>query len=105
MLTPLNLAEATEFCINILDEETKGELAGIGFYNPHMKYKTDFERTISEILGLTSTDAHSLLLDIAVNHAEKLHFLEVDGGLATPDAALRVIVNAIATRLSTEIHK
>jgi len=89
---PKTFSDAVAVGLSQLTTDGRTELARVGFVDPHTKYKTDFEQTISEALGLHEGVNRDLLLDVASNHAEELHFLETDGQLAEPSAVLRLVL-------------
>lgn len=93
---PMNLEEAVIFGLNLLNDQSKRELAKIGWVDPHTKYGVDYIEIIGSELGISSMDNQPLLSDIAINHSDSLHFLETDGATVEPDAAIRVILSAIS---------
>ncbi|MBK4738026.1 hypothetical protein [Noviherbaspirillum pedocola] len=95
-ITPNTLGEAIIFGLKLLDDDSKRELAKIGWVNPHTKYETDFIGIVGAALGILDKTNQSLLQDIATNHADCLHFLDTDGSLVEPDAAIRVVLSEMS---------
>ena len=93
---PMNLEEAVVFGLSLLNDQSKRELAEIGWVNPHTKYGVDYIEIIGSGLGISSMENQPLLNDIAMNHSDLLHFLETDGLTAEPYAAIRVVLTAMS---------
>lgn len=89
---PKTLDAAVAFALTNLSSDAREELANAGFVDPHTKYRTDFEKLVTEALCLGDGLNEPLLVDVAKNHGEKLHFLESDGQRAEPRAVLRVVL-------------
>jgi hypothetical protein len=93
---PSSLNDAVGFGLSLLADQDKRELASMGMFNPHMQYDTDFAEIIGVGLGISNGENLSLLRDIATNHVDELHFLEIDGESVEVDAALRVVLSAMS---------
>ena len=93
---PKTLEEAVIFGLNLFDDQSKRQLAEIGWVDPHTKYNVDYIGIIGAGLGILDGRNQNLLRDIAVNHADALHFLETDGSIVEPDAAIHVILSAMS---------
>jgi hypothetical protein len=98
-LLPKNLEEAVAFGLDLLNDESRRELAKIGWVDSHTKYDTDYEGIIGSALGISNRENAALLRDIAVNHSDSLHFLEIDEDMAEPSAAIRVVLAAMSKAL------
>ncbi|WP_157661059.1 hypothetical protein [Burkholderia ubonensis] len=93
---PGNLEAAAKFGLELLDEKSRREVAGIGIFNPHMKYETDFMMVIGNGLGIIERQNIDLLRDIEKNHSDQLHFLELQDGEVDVGAAMRIVMAAIS---------
>lgn len=100
-MMPNTLEEAVAFGLKLLNDQSKRELAKIGCVDPHTKYGTDFIEIIGAALGIFDKTNEQLLRDIAVNHADSLHFLETDGSIVEPDAAIRVVLCAMSKEVAS----
>lgn len=98
-LVPVDLAEAVLIGIGSLSNDSKAELLAMGTFNPHLKYDTDFINVVGSAVGIIDKENARLLQDIAVNHADQLHFLETDGETVEIQAAIRVILLEMARSL------
>jgi hypothetical protein len=98
---PNTLEEAVIFGLNLLNDHSKRELAKIGWVDPHTKYETDFIGIVGAGLGILDKTNQQLLRDIAVNHADSLHFLETEGSIVEPDAAIRVVLSAMSKAVAS----
>lgn len=97
MKTPPNtLGEAVAIGLSSLTGDARKELAEVRFVDPHTKHRTDFEKIVAEALGLNDGSNPELLVDVAINHADKLNFLEADGQAAQPRAVLRIVLAEMA---------
>ncbi|NVD97549.1 hypothetical protein [Massilia sp. BJB1822] len=97
---PKNLNEAVAFGIALLDETSKAELASLEFVDPHTSYCVDFIEITGSNMGLFDFSNKVLLEDIANNHSELLHFLELIDGEVDPNGAIRVILAAMARHIA-----
>ena len=101
-LLPPNLSEAVTFGLDLLDDSSKRELALVGYVDPHTKYSTDFIRVIGKGLGIFDSSNQSLILDLAENHNEGLHFLELGPEGASREGTVRMVLAAMVERLRGE---
>ncbi|WP_157654808.1 hypothetical protein [Burkholderia ubonensis] len=93
---PGNLEAAAKFGLELLDEKSRREVSGIGIFNPHMKYETDFLMVIGNGLGIVDKKNVDLFRDIEKNHSDQLHFLELQDGGVGVEAAMRIVMAAIS---------
>jgi hypothetical protein len=98
MNLPKTFDEAVEVALNMLDASERSELSKIEMVNPHARYRTDFIQLVGNRLGLLDGSNVDLLKHIAVNQASSLHFLEIEGGVVEPMAAVRVVLAEMARR-------
>lgn len=93
---PDNLEMAAKFGLALLDEKGRREVSRMEIFNPHMRYETDFMSVIGVGLGIVGRENIALLRDIANNHSDQLHFLEMQDGEVDVDAAMRIVMAAIS---------
>ncbi len=98
-LLPSNLVEAVAFGLNLLDDDSKRELALVGYVDPHTKYSTDFIQVLGKGLGIFDSSNHALFLDVAVNHSEDLHFLELGPEGESQEGTIRIVLAAMVDQL------
>lgn len=91
-MLPKTLNDAVAAGLVNLTNDARMELAEVGFIDPHTKYRTDFEKVVADALGLNDGSNQELLIDVALNHADALNFLESDGHKAEPRAVLRIVL-------------
>lgn len=102
-MLPKTLNAAVVAGLMSLTSDARAELAKVGFVDPHTKYRYDFEFVVNEALGLNDGINQDLLIDVALNHADALNFLESDGYRAEPGAVLRIVLAEMVGILRSEL--
>jgi len=97
-LLPGTFDSAVDFGLGLLDEQSRAELAEIGYVDPHTKYRVDYIALIGSSLGIWDESNTVLLESLAASQSESLHFFDFDGEKATPDGAVRIILKEMARR-------
>jgi hypothetical protein len=100
LIYPETLEAAVTAGLDLLDARGRHEIAGIGIFNPHMKYKTDFFSIIGLGMGIVNRENVDLMRDIEKNHIDEIHFIEIDDGGIDFDAVMRVVMAAISREAS-----
>jgi hypothetical protein len=93
---PATVEMAAKQGMALLDEHGRREVAKIGIFNPHMKYDTDFLSVIGGGLGIVDGGNLRLVRDIIENHADKMHFLEIQEGAVDVNTVMRIVMAAIS---------
>lgn len=95
---PSTFDSAVDFGLRLLDEQSRAELARIGYVDPHTKYRVDYIALIGGELGIWDGSNSALLENLAISQLESLHFFELDEAKATSDGAIRIILKEMARR-------
>jgi hypothetical protein len=96
---PTNLNQAVATGLGLLNDESKRELATIGYVDPHTQYQTKFIAFVGEELGIFDRSNQALLEDVAENYVDRLHFLELADPETLGQATVRIVLAAMAKQL------
>lgn len=95
---PSTLKQAVAAGLALLDDDSKRELALLTHVDPHTKYRADFIALVGEELGIFNRSNQLLLEDVAKDHVDQLHFLELIPDMLA-QATVRIILVAMAEEL------
>lgn len=96
---PTNLNQAVETGLALFNDESKRELAIMGYVDPLTKYQTEFIAIVGKELGIFDRSNQALLEDVAKNYVDRLHFLEQADLESLGQATVRIVLAAMAKQL------